>query len=71
MCLLAFFADFGPSCMALRCSIRCQVIVFRARLHEPGLAASPGQVASPGPPFSNQTLVTIQAFDCKKVDPGW
>ena len=32
----------------------------RALLHEPGLAANPGQVASRGPPFSSQTLVQLQ-----------
>ena len=36
---------------------------LRARLHEPGLDANPGQVASPGQPFSSQTLVQLQAFD--------
>ena len=47
-------------------------VVLRGRLHEPRLAANPGQVASPGPPaFSSQTLLTVQAFDWKKVDPGW
>ena len=47
--------------------------VLRARLHEPRLAANPGQVANPGlgPPFSSQTLVQLHAFDWKKVDPGW
>ena len=44
---------------------------LRARLHEPELTTNPGQVASPGPPFSSQTLATVQAFDWKKVDPGW
>ena len=29
------------------------------RLHEPGLAANPCQVASPGQPFSSQTPVTV------------
>ena len=38
--------------------------VSTARLHEPVLAANPG------PPFSSQTLVTVQAFDWKKVNPG-
>ena len=38
---------------------------LRARLHEPGLDANPGQ------PFSSQTLVQLQAFDWKRVDPGW
>ena len=42
-----------------------------ARLHEPRLAANPDQVASAGPPFSGQTLVTVQALDWKKVDPVW
>ena len=42
-----------------------------ARLHEPGLALNPDQVTSPGPPFSSQTLVQLQAFDRKRVDPGW
>ena len=32
---------------------------------------NPGQVASPGPPFSSQTLVQLQAFDWKRVDLGW
>ena len=35
---------------------------FRARLHEPGLAANPGQVAC---------LVQLHAFDWKRVDPAW
>ena len=43
----------------------------RVRLHEPGLAANLGQVASPDPPFSSQTLVQLQAFDWKRVYPGW
>ena len=38
----------------------CWKYYLRARLREPGLAANPGQVASPGPPFSSQTLVTVQ-----------
>ena len=44
---------------------------LRARLHEPGLDANPGQVASPGQPFSSQTLVQLQAFDWERVDPSW
>ena len=48
----------------------CKMYI-RARLHEPGLAANSGQVASRGPPFSSQTLVQLQAFDWKRVDPGW
>ena len=26
---------------------------------------------NPGPPFSSQTLVQLQAFDWKRVDLGW
>ena len=44
--------------------------ILRARLDKPGLAANPDQVASPSPPFSSQMLVTVQAFDWKRVDPG-
>ena len=36
---------------------------LRTRLHEPGLAANPGQVADPDPLFSSQTLVQLNAFD--------
>ena len=36
----------------------------------PGLGANPRQVASPGPAFSSQTLVQLQAFVWKRVDPG-
>ena len=30
---------------------------------------NPGR--QPGSTFSSQTLVTVEAFDWKKVDPGW
>ena len=32
---------------------------LRGSLHEPQLAANPGQDASPGQPFSSQTPVTV------------
>ena len=60
------YLDFSVSTTGMLSGVK-----VRARLHEPRLAANPGQVASPGPPFSSQTLVQLQAFDWKRVDPGW
>ena len=60
--LLLVLRNPNSFCKNHRCDHK-QFCHLRARLHEPGLAANPGQVASQGPPFSSQMLVQLQAFD--------
>ena len=50
----------SPQLTQAKLHVEQQTSILRARLHEPGLAANPGQVASPGPPFTVKRLYSYE-----------